>query len=180
MSGTTAVEAAAGLLLVFLLPGYTTTRAIFPEWRVRGPGAWRVGLEVVTLSFVLSLGWTLVLGYLLLAGAPGGFQASWSDPELEVGLLVVTLLAFVAGWRVGAYATEPPPSAAPAQSGEEGAWELTRHLDANAREERRLEHALRVGPSTEAPGPAELQRRLDELHAEDDRLRQDREHEYAE
>ncbi|MGA8275783.1 MAG: DUF1616 domain-containing protein [Thermoplasmata archaeon] len=179
MTSTSLLEALAGLLLVFFLPGYTTTRAIFPEWRIRGTEAWRRGVEIVTLSFVLSIGWTVVLGYLLLAGAPNGFEASWTDPELEVALLVVSVAAFIAGWRLDAYSKTPPASERPSPDpGGEGAWELTRHLDRLARDERRLEHALRAAHRSGADA-ADLERQLSTLREESSRLRQDRERQYA-
>lgn len=179
MTAIALLQTSAGLLLLFFVPGYTTTRAIFPEWRIRGAEAWRRGVETVTLSFVLSIGWTVVVGYLLLTAAPGGFQAPWTNPGLEEALLLVSLVALVAGWRVGAYATTPPTSPGERPDpGEEGAWELTRELDRMAREERRLEHALRrVGTNgTEAAG---LQDRLAALREESSRIRQDRERQYA-
>ncbi|MCI4342712.1 MAG: DUF1616 domain-containing protein [Thermoplasmata archaeon] len=180
MTATSVVESVAGLLLLFFFPGYTTTRAVFPEWRIRGAEAWRRGVEVVTLSFVLSVGWTIVIGYLLLAVAPSGFGPFWTNPELEVALLFVTLVSFISGWRVGAYDTHPPPTEVPAPDpGGEGAWELTRRLDRLAREERRVEHALRVAdPSGTEVGPLRL--RLEALREESSRLRRDREISYAE
>jgi len=179
MTTTALFESTAGLLLLFFLPGYTTTRAVFPEWRIRGADPWRRGVEVVTLSFVLSIVWTVVIGYVLLAFVPGGFQAPWTNPELEVVLLVVTVAAFIAGWRVGAYGRVPPPAyRPPVDPGGEGAWELTRELDRLAREERRIEHAIRVAGSSE-PSAADLQRQLSSLRKESSRLRQEREREYA-
>jgi hypothetical protein len=179
MTATSLLESAAGVLLLFFVPGYTTTRAVFPEWRLRGSDAWRRGVEVVTLSFVLSVAWTIVIGYLLLAVAPGGFAPFWTDPVLEGALLVVTVGTFLAGWAVGAYAAVPPVPVGPAPDpGGERAWELTRQLDLLAREERRVEHALRVAdPSGEEAGA--LRRRLERLREESIRLRQDRERAYA-
>jgi len=179
MTATGLLESVAGLLLLFFVPGYTTTRAVFPEWRIRGAEAWRRGVEVVTLSFVLSIAWTIVIGYLLLALAPGGFGSFWTNPELEVALLFVTLVSFISGWRVGAYGTHPPPTVAPAADpGGEGAWELTRRLDHLAREERRVEHALRVADRTGSEA-APLRLRLEALREESSRLRRDRESSYA-
>ncbi len=179
MTPTGVLESSAGFLLVFFVPGYTTTRAIFPEWRLRGADAWRRGVEVVTLSFVLSVAWTILVGYLLLAGLPGGFQAAWANPELEVTLLAVTLITFVAGWTAGAYSTVPPSGREPpTDPGEDGAWELTRALDRNAREARRVTHRLRqaAAHSSEA---AELEARLASLDEESMRLRREREEQYG-
>jgi hypothetical protein len=179
MTATSLLEAFAGLLVLFFLPGYTTTRALFPEWRIRGVEAWRRGVEIVTLSFVLSVGWTIVVGYLLLAAAPGGFQAYWTNPELEVALLAISLVAFIAGWRVDAYARDPPASSAAEQDpGGEGVWELTRDLDRLAQDERRLQHALRVAGRSGADASA-LESQLKSVREESSRLRQDRERQYA-
>ncbi|MGA8303254.1 MAG: DUF1616 domain-containing protein [Thermoplasmata archaeon] len=178
MVGANLPEVIAGALLVFFLPGYTVTRALFPEWRLRGPGAYLRWLETVALALVTSVVLTVLVGYVLLAAAPGGFQAYWTDPVLEVSLSGVALVAFTAGWVRGAYRREPPPSPAVAEeSGEEGAWELTRELERLGREERRLAHALRT-----SKGPGDEERLRDELarvRAERDHLRERREAEYA-
>ena len=175
-----ALEVALGFLLVFFLPGYAVTKAVFPEWRIRGTGALRRLVEVVTLSFVLSVVLTVLVGYGELTLAPGGFRAYWSDPVLEVSLIAVTLVAFALGLARGAYRREPPPSAVlPFGEGEEGAFELTRELDRLGREGRRIRHTLRVS----APAPAErdrLEARLTELESESAELERRREAEYAE
>jgi hypothetical protein len=179
MTATSLFESFAGLLLLFVLPGYTTTRALFPEWRIQGSEAWRRAVEIVTLSFVLSIGWTVVVGYLLLTVAPGGFQAFWTDPELEVALLGVSVVAFVVGWHFGAYSRTPPArSSSEPDPGGEGAWELTRQLDQLARDERRLEHELRVAGRSGGDAAA-LESRLAVVREESSRLRQDRESQYA-
>ena len=174
------LEAIAGGLLVFLVPGFFLTRALFPEWRFRGSAAARRLLETLTLSFVLSVTLTVLVGYLLLTLAPGGFQAYWSDPVLEAVLAGVALAAAAAGLLRGAYAREPPapwPSPEPDPGGS-GAWELTRELDRLNREERRLRHALRVSP-TGADGHA-LRQQLEQVRSEAEALRRHREAEYAE
>jgi Protein of unknown function (DUF1616) len=179
MTSTSLLEAGAGLLLLFFVPGYATTRAIFPEWRLRGPDPWRTGLETVTLSFVLSIGWTVVVGYLLLQGSGAGFQADWAHPQLELGLTLVALGAFLIGWAEGAYARKAPsPRRATPDPGGEGAWELSRRLDRLDQEERRLEHQLRVA-SRSTPAAGELRSRLTALQEESSRLRRAREEEYA-
>jgi Protein of unknown function (DUF1616) len=179
MSATSLLESMAGLLLLFFVPGYTTTRAVFPEWRVRGAEAWRRAVEIVTLSFVLSVAWTIVIGYILLAVVPGGFQPFWSNPVLEVALLVVSVGAFVVGWKFGSYASEPPyRPPLTVDPGGEGAWELTRRLDLLAREERRVEHALRLA-DPEGTEAGTLQLRLNALREESLRLRGNRERSYA-
>jgi uncharacterized membrane protein len=169
----------AGGLLLFLVPGYALTKAVFPEWRVRGPEASRRLVEIVTLSFVTSIGLTVVVGYGILDLAPGGFAAAWSDPVLEVVLASVALLALVVALFRGAFARNPP-AAAPvsAGGGEEGAWELSRELDRLARDERRLQHDLRVS----SHNPAETSRltaELESVRAERNALSRKREEEYG-
>ncbi len=173
------LETAAGLLLVFFVPGFLIAKALFPEWRLRGPLALRRAVEIVTLSFVLSVALTILLGYVLLSTAPGGFRTSWSEPTLEIGLVAVALIALGSGVARGAYRREPPPAPVPEPtSGDEGAFELTQRLDRLRREERRLEHELRVGAHA-APEDARLRYRLQEIRQESDDLRQRREREYA-
>ncbi|MGA9840161.1 MAG: DUF1616 domain-containing protein [Thermoplasmata archaeon] len=178
MPGASPPEAVAGLFLVFFLPGYALTRAMFPEWRLRGPAAFLRLVETVTLAFVLSVGLTVLAGYLLLTVAPGGFRAYWSDPVLEAVLAGITVVAFVAGWVEGAYRREPPSThVADGGLGDEGAWELTRELDRLGREERRLNHALRTlaVPSDEP----RIREELTQVRARREELRQVREVEYA-
>jgi uncharacterized membrane protein len=172
-------EGLVGALLLFFVPGYAVAKALFPEWRVRGPEGIRRLLELVTLSFVTSIGLTVVVGYGILSLAPGGFAAAWSDPVLEVVLAAVAVIAFVVALARGAFARNPPtPRPAPEGVGEEGSWELSRELERLGRDERRLQHALRVSSS----GPAEVTRltaELDSVRAERDALRRKREEEYA-
>lgn len=179
MPGADSVEIVLGFLLVFFLPGYGVTKAVFPEWRVRGVGALRRLVEILTLSFVLSIVLTVLVGYVELTVAPGGFRAYWTDPVLEVSLLAVTGVAFALALARGAFRREPPTRVAPpAPGGDEGAFELTRELDRLGREGRRIRHALRVAAST----PSEkdrLETRLREVENERTELERRREAEYA-
>jgi uncharacterized membrane protein len=178
MTGASYPEAFVGLLLVFVLPGYTITKATFPDWRVRGQRALLTFVELVTLAFVLSVVLTVLVGSALLL-TPSGFQAYWTDPVLEVVLAAIALAAFGLGWLRGAYRREPPATpAAPPSAGEEGAWELTRELEAIGREERRIRHTLRVGdhPPSET---ARLRAELNALGARREELCRAREAEYA-
>jgi Protein of unknown function (DUF1616) len=179
MVGVILPEAIAGLLLVFFLPGYTLTKATFPEWRVRGRVAFLRLLEFVTLALVLSVVLTVLVGYVLLTAAPGGFQAFWTDPVLEAVLAGTTVLGFVAGWMRGAYRREAPPAPArESAGGDEGAWELSRELDSLGRDERRVAHELR----TRAGDPAQearLREELDRIRVRREQLREHREAEYA-
>jgi hypothetical protein len=179
MSGTPLYESIVGLGLVFFLPGYFTTKALFPEWRVRGPDGLTRLVEIISLSFVLSVVLTIVLGYGLLVGGPNGFQASWSDPVLESILAVVAVVALVAGILRHAYSKQAPaPGGEGPDPGGEGAWELLRELDALQREERRLRHRLRVTP-VDSGASAQVEHELLAVQQQIATLRQQRETEYA-
>lgn len=172
-------EGIVGALLLFFLPGYSVARALFPEWRVRGSEGARHLLETLTLSFVTSVGLTVVVGYGILQLAPGGFAAAWSDPLLEVALAGVAAVGFGVALTRGAFASTPPASPrAPPERGEEGAWELSRELERLVRDERRIEHALRVA-ATSTADKARLGGELDSVRAERDALRRKREDEYG-
>jgi hypothetical protein len=179
MTFISAGEGLVGGLLLFFVPGYALTKALFPEWRLRGPLAGRRLVEVVTLSFVTSIGLTVVVGFGILDLAPGGFSAAWSDPLLEAVLATLAGAAFVVSIFRGAWSHVAP--AAPSEggtSGEEDAWELSRELERLGRDERRLEHALRVT----TPSPAEsarLSAELESVRAEREALRRRREEEYV-
>ncbi len=179
MVGVGLPEALAGFLLVFFVPGYALTKATFPEWRIRGASAYLRLLETVTLAFVLSVVLTVLVGYVLLVGAPGGFQADWADPVLELVLAGVAAIGFAVGGVRGAYRREAPPSPAPeGGSGDEGAWEVTRELEELGREERRLTHALR-NRSGDSDEQTRLRSELDRLQVRREQLREHREAEYA-
>jgi len=172
---------AAGIVLVFFLPGFLVAKAIFPEFRVRrAPDPIRQAVVLTTLSLVLSVALTILVGFGLLSLAPGGFQAAWSDPVLEVILLAIALIAFAAGWFRGAYSKVPvtrPPTEAPL-GGEEGAWELQRELDRLRLKERRLIHRLRsVAPGT--PEEGRIQHEIETIRAANRELRESRQAEYA-
>lgn len=173
-------EATVGALLLFVVPGLTVARALFPEWRFRGPDGGRRALETATLAFVLSVGLTVLVGTALLGLAPGGFAAAWSDPLLEAVLAAIAAVAFAAGWLRGAYAKVPPPAPAreTAGAGAEGGWELTRQLDRLRRDDRALEHrARRAGPAT--PEANEIARARAEIAQRIETLEASRESEYA-
>jgi hypothetical protein len=176
MSVVSLAEAVVGGLLLFFVPGYAVTKALFPEWRVRGPEGARRLLETMTLSFVASIGLTVLVGFGILDLAPGGFSAAWSDPILEGALALVAGVAFIASVVRGAWSREPPR--APTPSPEEGAWELSRELERLGRDERRLQHALRVARGSTAE-EARLSAELESVKAERDALRRKREEEYA-
>lgn len=167
MSALAGVETAVGVLLIFFLPGYALTRAVFPEWRIRGdPDAGLRAVETATLSFVLSVALTVLLGYGLLVIAPGGFQAYWSSPVLEALLGAVTAGGLIVAYYRGAFSRTPPPAAvSPADAEETDTWELLSRLDQLGREERRLAHAIRRAPDAST---------LTQLNAELARVRSER------
>jgi uncharacterized protein DUF1616 len=172
-------EAVAGGLLLFFLPGYALVKALFPEWRVLGPDGNRRLLELVTLSFVTSIGLTILVGFGILDIAPGGFAAAWSDPLLEVSLAAVTVVGFGAALARGAFAKTPPVAPRVSEGGgEEGAWELTRELERLNQEERRLQHALRITHG--GPEERHVREDLEKIRSETEDLRRRREAEYAE
>jgi hypothetical protein len=172
-------DAVVGIPLLFFVPGYTIAKALFPEWRVRGALRWRRLLEVTTLAFVLSVVLTVLVGAFLLAAAPGGFQASWSDPLVEAVLGGIALVGFAAGWIRGAYRREPPPPRPDEEpDGEEGAWSLTRRLDELAHEERRLRHRLRATAAT-SPDRVATEHEIQRVRGEIETLGREREAEYG-
>jgi hypothetical protein len=173
------LEILAGLLLVFALPGYAITRATFPEWRLRGPDALLRAVEIGTLSLVLSVTVTILVGF-VLGNLPGSFfQAGWSDPLLEAVLGAIAAVALVAAVLRGAFRRVPPSAPAPEPApGEEGPLALARELEADRREVRRLRHALRT---LKADDPQRIHLE-EELHATERRAQERlaaREAEYA-
>lgn len=178
MTALTDVEAAVGILLIFFIPGYAITKGIFPEWRISGREATRRAVEVVTLSFVLSVALTVFVGYLLLAAAPGGFQAYWSSPVLEVLLVAISAGAAVVAWWRGAFSATPPVRAPETAPPEEETWELMSQLDRISREERRLRHRLRT-LDVKAPERSQLDQELRALQDQREALQSHREAEYA-
>ncbi len=138
------LEILAGLLLVFALPGYAITKATFPEWRLRGPEALLHAVEIGTLSLVLSVTVTILVGFVLGALPGSYFQAGWSDPLLEAVLAAITSVALVAAVLRGAFRRAPPPApVAETAPGEEAPFDLVRELEDDRRQARRLQHALR-------------------------------------
>ena len=177
MGSLAVVEAVAGGLLIFVVPGFTIAKAVFPERRLATPEGVRWAIELAALSLVLSVVLTVVVGYVLLVGAPGGFSATWSDPLLETVLAAIALVAFVGGLLQGAYARDPRPSVArPEEAGTVGAAELSRQLDRLQRDRRRLERELRGSP--DATTAASLRARLGAVTDEEAALRRQREADY--
>ena len=171
-------ETLLGLLLVFFLPGFGVLRALFPEQRVFRPLSLRTLVEEVTGSLVLSVTLTILVGFAWL-GSTTGVQASWSDPIVEVILGAIAGLALAVAALRGSFARTPPPAPAlEPTAGEAGAFELLRALDQFAREERRLEHKLRVVGEGSREAEA-IRDALERVRSEADQVRRRREAEYA-
>ncbi len=170
------VEVVLGVLVVFFLPGFGVVVATFPEWRYRGRNALERGLTTLTLSVVLSVALTVLVGYGLLALSPSGFAASWTNPTLEVGLGIIALLGLGVGWLRGAFARTPPPVPRP-ESADVDPYELARELDHLRRECREIRRRRRS-----APGPTELpdiRQQLAALEAQIQRIEVELEREYV-
>jgi hypothetical protein len=171
------IEALLGILLVFVLPGLGAARALFPEWRFRGPDGLVRVIETAALALVLSVSLTILVGFGLL-NTTGGFSASWSDPALEAILAAITVAGFALAVLRGAFSrVAPAPRPLEPLGGEGGGPESLRQAEDLLREERRLRHALRV--SGDAANTARLQDDLTRVRAEARRLGSAREEEYA-
>lgn len=177
MTDWTSLEIVAGILLLFFVPGYFVTKATFPEWRIRGENALLRAIEIGTLSFVLSVTLTVLVGYFLLVGGPQGFEAAWSDPVLEAILFAIAILAFGVAVARGAFRSAPPTRTGASGPGEDLPFELARELTRLDREESRLRRELdgagTVGEQTD------LERQLDAVRARRTALQRRREGEYA-
>jgi hypothetical protein len=181
MDPLVALETVAGFLLVFFVPGYAVTKALFPEWRIRGPEAYLRLLEIFSLGFVLSIVLTVLVGYVLLVGSPSGFQAYWSTPALEAALLAIAVVAITVASVRGAFARVPPPTRGPpaVDADEEDVWRVTRELDRLAREERALLRSLKRAPPTNAAEETRLRARLEAVRARSEELGRRREADIA-
>ncbi|MGI0140250.1 MAG: hypothetical protein ACREBT_03765 [Thermoplasmata archaeon] len=179
MSAASVLEAAAGLVLLFFLPGFALSRALFPDWRFRGPvGRLRV-LETAAFSLVVSVALTVVVGEILLVGSTG-FQAGWSDPLLEAVLAAISAVGLGIATLRGAFSSEPPaprPASEPESTGVDP-WGLLNDLDRLSREERRLQRALR-GASRDAAEHERLLRALAVVRSQRTSLETEREADYV-
>jgi Protein of unknown function (DUF1616) len=161
MGSLDAAEAVAGLALVFVLPGFALSRALFPEWRFRGPGGTVRVVETLSFSLVGSVGITIVIGYGLLSTSVG-FGATWADPTIFAALAAVTAVGLVVAFLRGAFSAVPPAGPVlPAEPGVDGAMEAVRELDRLRVEERRLRHQLRT-LAREAPERTAISEQLEE------------------
>jgi len=172
-------EVILGLLLLFGLPGWGVTKAVFPEWRLRGPDVLLRTVEVGTLSLVLSVALTVLVGF-GLGALPGNlFQVGWSDPVLESILAAITAIALAIAVLRGSFSRQAPSGPAlEASPGELAPFSLVEQLESNRRELRRVRHALRqLSPGD--PARHELESRAAALEDEFRKVRERREAEYA-
>jgi hypothetical protein len=171
------LEAAVGLLLLFFLPGFALTRALYPERRVLRPLSLLRLVEQLTLGIVLSVALGILVGFVWL-GTPGGVQAGWSEPLVELTLAGIAAAAFAVAFARGSFARVPPAGPAlEAQGGLSDPTTLLHELEGLHREERRIRHRLRVaGAKGRAAGDdaQELERVRQEIR----RIESGREAEY--
>lgn len=167
-----------GGALLFALPGYAWSRALFPEWRLRGPTALDTAVRLGTLSFVWSLAILVVVGSALSEIPSLGFSAAWSDPRLELLLAGLTLIGFAVAALRGAFSAPVEP--APRASAPEDSSPLPtlRQLDRIAREESRVRRALRRSPAG-SEGRARLEEELGRLRARSEEIRRARQEDYG-
>lgn len=171
-------EALLAIGLIYLIPGFAVSRAVFPEWRFRGPLGLQRVVETVALSLILSVALVVLTGF-ALSNAPVGFNAGWSDPLLEAILTVITIVALVIAAYRGAFSREAPPDRENEPASDGTTWNSVRELDRIARRERRLEHALRRSGVSESEA-IQLREELIQLRLTADAIKQRRESELAE
>jgi hypothetical protein len=172
-------ESLAALALIFVLPGFALSRALFPEWRFRGEQGTVHLIETASFSLVLSVSLTILAGFALENTPTVGFSASWGHPWLEGILFGITVVALVVAVLRGAFSRVPPPAPRPEPApGSTDPWPVLRELDRLARQERRIRHALRLA-SKPSPEADRLSAELDELRVRGDDLRRRRQEEYA-
>ncbi|MGI0053962.1 MAG: hypothetical protein ACREC5_03115 [Thermoplasmata archaeon] len=173
------LEDLAGGLLLFVLPGLTWSRAVFPEWRFRGPVGITRAVETATLSFLLSVSFTILVGFGLTFGAGSGFPSGWSDPVLEAilgGIAIVGLTTAAA--RGGLARTAPPAPPVEPAPGSDSPGPLLLELARLRRDERRIEHRLRQRDLSERERNR-LSGELEQLRGREGTLRRGREAEFA-
>jgi hypothetical protein len=172
------IEFWVGGLLLFALPGYAWSRALFPEWRIRGEHALDHAVRIGTLAFVWSLAFVVVVGSTLAEVPSLGFSAAWSNPRLELILAGLSAIGLVLAWLRGAFRSGGVAAGLGAAPGEDTPLPWLVEFDRLEREERRLRRALaRSAPDSE--GARLLTTELDRLKVESRTLRQRREEEYA-
>lgn len=170
--------AAVGLMLIFFLPGFAVTRALFPERRVFRPPSGKVLVEQLTSSVILSVAITILAGYVWL-GTSVGFQVTWAQPRVEESLAAISGVGLAVAAARGSFARRTPQGPdLPPEAGHSDPMALIRQLDELARRRRSLQHQRRIagGDSPDSASIDEAIRRIDD---EDRALRAQREEEYA-
>jgi hypothetical protein len=173
------LESITGALLLFVLPGLAWTLALFPEWRFRGPLAITRAVETATAAFVMSLAFTVLVGFALTFNVSGPFPATWSDPVLEEILAAIAAIGFILAYFRGAFDRVPPAAPAPEPApGADAPTPVLEELSELRTIERRLRHRLRqrgLGSSERERVEAEL----GDVERKVEALRRRREDEYA-
>ncbi len=173
------LEAIAGGALLLALPGLAWTRALFPEWRIRGAWAITRAVETATTAFLISLSLTILVGFGLTFGSNGGFPATWTDPLLETILAAIALVGLAVAWARGGFARDPPPAPPLEPAPGSGATApLLEELALVRRDGRRIEHRLRRRGLPERERDR-LGRELEALRSREAALRRRREGEFA-
>lgn len=167
-----------GGALLFALPGYAWSRALFPEWRLRGRWALDAAVRLGTLSFVWSLAILVVVGSTLSEVPSLGFSAAWSDPRLELLLAGLTLVGFAVAVLRGAFSAPAPEPSGPVGPETASPLPTLRQLDRIAREENRVRRALRRSPAG-SEGRARLEEELERLRVRSEEVRRTRQEEYG-
>ncbi|HEV2167029.1 MAG TPA: hypothetical protein VGS23_08690 [Thermoplasmata archaeon] len=173
------LEAIAGGFLILVVPGLAWTRALFPEWRIRGPLALTRAVETATLGFLLSISLTILVGFALTFNANGPFPATWSDPVLEGILALLAVVGLGVAFARGGFDRVPPAAPAPEPApGADTPLPTLLELERLRRRSRRLEHELRRS-SASAPERTRLTEELERVRAETEELRRRREADYV-
>ncbi|MHB8351302.1 MAG: hypothetical protein ACYDFT_01200 [Thermoplasmata archaeon] len=175
----TLLEDGAGGALLLALPGLAWTRAVFPEWRFRGPLAITRAIETAALALLISVSLTILVGFALTFGSDSGFPATWSDPILEAILAALAVVGLAVALARGGFdriaPSAPPPEPAP---GADSPAPLLGELVRIRRDGRRIEHLMRQRDLPERDRQR-LRAELGELRAREGELRRAREAEYA-
>lgn len=160
--------ALVALLLVFVLPGFGLARALWPEWRLRGERGLETIVTLAAASLVLSVGISILVGF-VLGNAPGGwFQASPSSPVLEAILTGLTGAFLLVALLRGAFShtvPAPPKLASPPLAGEQDLAEVWQEFEEMARQESELRRRLKAERGQGSPEAAATQRDLETLMA---------------
>jgi hypothetical protein len=171
------LEPIAGGLLLFVLPGFAWSRALFPEWPLRGPSASIRWVETLTLSFLMSVSLTIVIGSALSRNNTLDFSASWSAPTVELLLLVATAAGLVVAAVRGGLSWDGAPGR-PTSSEEPSITTTFRDLDRIERDRVRARRALRAARG-DVDRELECRHELDRLDQEAREVRERREAQIA-